>query len=795
MGLNPLQLLLQINADPSQAEAAYRRLATTSGASIEQMIGQMTNLEGVSRSAMSALTGPAGIAAGVITGLGGALFAAAEHAAHYGESIRHAAEISGATTEQISTLHFAADRLGVSTSSVDTAVRFLSRNLGQIAQGAGKNAAKAFADLGINVKDSHGHMRTLTDLLPEVVEHLARMEAGGKRTADAMALLGRGGSQIIPMLAQFAGGFKNVEDQARAVGQVLSEQDTEAAERFLVQQRQLTAELNAFSLVLGRAVMPALEQLTTLLSVKLQAPTSQFTQTVRDAVAGLFNMTQQVLTLGGRVGFTSEQINKMTLEIAGGAKETQAMTDQMVQTQAAVRGALQKTDDSTHTSTKVGREYNDVLAQQLQRTQELVEQLESDQLPARQRIQLEIQRQIDAATREINKSKELAAQGKITHAQLATQEKEYTDLVALLGKERTDKLLAEDARLEEARSKRDAARIKHEINERLRSIAEIQSGFTTIEKITQEADDKLQSMQNSADIQHLAAVRASIEKEITSHKLFGRNVVELRQQLAATFQKQESIETKAAVQKIQRDTDVKVRELQSLRDRLLALATTEAQRTAITKQAETTQAGIVKESEKEKQEAISKTKQEIQDQANAFAQATHSEKEAVDSLLDSLKGVGDQAAELIKSKKAQAYVEGAFDVAKAIEEMAIFIASGGTDANALLASVKYGLAAAEYFKVAGRGSAGTTGGGATAGKVGGAAGPVAAGAMGSQVPMQPGLTALGGSSAAPGGTLRVIVTGPAEAAAWLAGTLNNYTQRQGGQLISSSTINPPKAGR
>jgi hypothetical protein len=52
-------------------------------------------------------------------------------------------------------------------------------------------------------------------------------------------------------------------------------------------------------------------------------------------------------------------------------------------------------------------------------------------------------------------------------------------------------------------------------------------------------------------------------------------------------------------------------------------------------------------------------------------------------------------------------VKGAYDAALAIEYVAQFIASYGTDVDALLASVQYGLAAEEMFKVAGGGGGGS----------------------------------------------------------------------------------------
>jgi hypothetical protein len=111
--------------------------------------------------------------------------------------------------------------------------------------------------------------------------------------------------------------------------------------------------------------------------------------------------------------------------------------------------------------------------------------------------------------------------------------------------------------------------------------------------------------------------------------------------------------------------------------------------------------------------------QSLREVEDAFAKAIHGETDALMGMTQSAAGIGEQIAMLVGSKKAEAEVRGAFDVAMSIEEMAKFIASWGTDTAALAASVQYGLAAAEMFKVAG------AGGGRAAGGTGSYGGPSA----------------------------------------------------------------------
>ncbi len=74
----------------------------------------------------------------------------------------------------------------------------------------------------------------------------------------------------------------------------------------------------------------------------------------------------------------------------------------------------------------------------------------TNELPARQRIEVSYQRQIDAATREINKLREEAAQHKITRGEMEADEAAYTQIMVDLAKAR------EKAKQQEARAELDS---------------------------------------------------------------------------------------------------------------------------------------------------------------------------------------------------------------------------------------------------------------------------------------------------------------------------------------------------
>lgn len=171
-----------------------------------------------------------------------------------------------------------------------------------------------------------------------------------------------------------------------------------------------------------------------------------------------------------------------------------------------------------------------------------------------------------------------------------------------------------------------------------------------------------------------------------------------------------------------------------------------------------------------------------------FSDAMHGEMTALEKMTDTAGDIGAQFAGLIGGTRASAAVKGAFDAALSIEYLAQFIASWGTDTAAGLASVQYGLAAAEMFKVAGTGghhvsSAGGGYGGGNRPGLGRDHGNWSGGGDG--MPPQtlaPGAVSQGGRF----GQLRVLVMGEHQAGEWLAGTLNAAVKR-GVSLVSTSS--------
>lgn len=168
----------------------------------------------------------------------------------------------GIPVEQLSGLRLAADLSGVSMENLGVAVGRLSRSMSEIAGGATNTASRAFVALGISVKNADGTLKTSSQVMEEVADRFRSMQDGAGKTALAIAIFGRSGAAMIPMLNQGAAGLREAREEAEALGLIISRQTAAAAEAFNDNMRRLGLVTQGVALQLAADLAPALAVLT-----------------------------------------------------------------------------------------------------------------------------------------------------------------------------------------------------------------------------------------------------------------------------------------------------------------------------------------------------------------------------------------------------------------------------------------------------------------------------------------------------------------------------------------------------
>jgi hypothetical protein len=176
--------------------------------------GEVKNL-GNAIGALSKSAAGLGAIAGSITGLGVALGGIGLAAAGKGiidmaDSLDELSQRSGASVESLSKLGVAARMSGLDTEQVSLGLVRLSRNLGEIAAGGGKDAKAALDQLGVSAFNASGELRKPDEVMFDLIDSLAKLEDGGTKTRLTMELLGRGSAALIPMFNMGAEAIKGL---------------------------------------------------------------------------------------------------------------------------------------------------------------------------------------------------------------------------------------------------------------------------------------------------------------------------------------------------------------------------------------------------------------------------------------------------------------------------------------------------------------------------------------------------------------------------------------------------------
>lgn len=136
------------------------------------------------------------------------------------DQMAESAERIGLTTEALSGLAYAGKMSGLELDDMTLALTKLSGKMQDAASGS-KEAKALFKDLGVNVKDASGNLKTADAIFAEVAEKFSGLEDGAAKTALAVDLFGKSGAKLVPLLNGGAQGLKDMTDEAARLGGIL----------------------------------------------------------------------------------------------------------------------------------------------------------------------------------------------------------------------------------------------------------------------------------------------------------------------------------------------------------------------------------------------------------------------------------------------------------------------------------------------------------------------------------------------------------------------------------------------
>lgn len=138
----------------------------------------------------------------------------------------------GVPVEQLSALAYAADLSDVSFEQLSKGVAKLNKAMVEAAAKPTSEAANAFRALGVSATDSGGRLKSSQTVMEEIAGKFEGLKDGAGKTAVAMAIFGKAGADLIPLLNGGKDGLKEMADEAATFGAVVSTKAAKEAENF-----------------------------------------------------------------------------------------------------------------------------------------------------------------------------------------------------------------------------------------------------------------------------------------------------------------------------------------------------------------------------------------------------------------------------------------------------------------------------------------------------------------------------------------------------------------------------------
>lgn len=193
-----------------------------------------------------------GIVGGAIAGVG---YLTAEFV-DQGDALADQAEGLNMSTKALQTWQFAAGTVGIESEKLGS---ILSKLQSKISEGS-DDTKESFATLGL----SYSKLKRMEpeQQLTHITEAFARLPKSVNKTALANKIFGKSGYKLLPVLKAGAAGLKDVYEQAKATGYILSDDTNDAVNKADAAFNQFKLQLTGFK---NQALAPLLPVFTDMI--------------------------------------------------------------------------------------------------------------------------------------------------------------------------------------------------------------------------------------------------------------------------------------------------------------------------------------------------------------------------------------------------------------------------------------------------------------------------------------------------------------------------------------------------
>ncbi len=281
------------------------------GAQTAKLAGNVTGLGTVSRLAVSGIYSigvQAVQAAASLATMGAGLSAAglvtmSVQASAAGAALNNMSQRTGIALGQLQRFQYYAGSSGISAETLSGALNKLNSGMALGVAGRNRELASLFRKLGISMTDARGRVRSLNEVMPLLANAFRNNTNPAEQARMAMALFGRAGVDMIPMLQGGAAGLRELSDRFDQLGGPVSDRQISALAEMDNLWGDLKTSLQSLGLTIAAELVPVMKPVVDGLAVWVGANREWLATSIAEKVGTLVEWLKQIdwSSLGTRI--------------------------------------------------------------------------------------------------------------------------------------------------------------------------------------------------------------------------------------------------------------------------------------------------------------------------------------------------------------------------------------------------------------------------------------------------------------------------------------------------------------
>lgn len=264
----------------------------------------------------------AGLAAvaGAATAASYALAAQVKSSIDAADKLNKVSQSSGLSTQELGRLKYAAELADVSSETLGKSMGKLSKALVSAGTDAAGQAGRAFSTMGIEVKNQDGTLRSSAEVIKDLADKFSGYRDGAEKTSLAIALFGKSGASMIPLLNAGRDGLEESAAEAEKFGLVLDKKTTAAAEAFNDNLKKMELITQGHVNTLTARLLPTFERVSEAF-LQMKSDSTLFTSVIDSlgtALKGLVTIGMSLITTWQQIFATVSNVRAAMGLLASG---------------------------------------------------------------------------------------------------------------------------------------------------------------------------------------------------------------------------------------------------------------------------------------------------------------------------------------------------------------------------------------------------------------------------------------------------------------------------------------------